>query len=220
MDPFNHNPRMLARISALIVWALVAATAVFWGLRLFVRAADAPAHAVPVAEASALRGDLSRMLGAAPALAALTTAAPDAGSRFRLLGVMAPKAAAAGASPSTHGVALIAVDGKPAKAYSVGARLDGELVLQSVSLRTATLDRGQGTLPVTLELPPLPPPATGTLPATGTAVPLVTAPPPTPIPPTVLPEMQLPPAAVPVPPVPRASGLVQRPARDPGSLTQ
>ena len=219
MDPFNHNPRMLARISALIVWALVAATAVFWGLRLFVRAADAPAHAVPVAEASALRGDLSRMLGAAPALAALTTAAPDAGSRFRLLGVMAPKAAAAGASPSTHGVALIAVDGKPAKAYSVGARLDGEMVLQSVSLRTASIGRAQEASFMTLELPPLPPPSTGTLPLIGSPVPLVSPAPVTPMASTVLPEMQPPSPALPVPPVPRAPGLVSRP-RDPGSLTQ
>jgi general secretion pathway protein C len=68
-------------------------------------------------------------------------------------------------------VALIAVDGKPAKAYAVGARLDGELVLRSVSLRTASIDTGQGQPPVLLELPVLPSPSTGILPPIVSAVP-------------------------------------------------
>jgi general secretion pathway protein C len=221
VDWFNHNRRMLARFSALLVWALVAATAVFWGLRLLVRSADAPAHAVPVGEAVALRSDLSRMLGAAPAPVAAAVITPEAGSRFRLLGVMAPKAKGANAVPSAQGVALIAVDGKPAKAYAVGARLDGELVLQSVSLRTASIGPAKGTSAVMLELPPLPPPATGTLPAIGSPVPLVAAPPPAATPPPVgLPAVPVPapPVTAPLPPA-RASGLPP-PAREAGSLTQ
>ena len=39
---------MLARLTAFVVWALVAATAVFWGLRLLVRPQAAPAYAVAV----------------------------------------------------------------------------------------------------------------------------------------------------------------------------
>jgi general secretion pathway protein C len=156
---------MLARLSAFVIWALVAATAVFWGLRLFVRAPAAPAYAVPVGDTAAVRGDLTRLLGSAP-VAAPVAAAPQAASRFKLLGIVAPKYASTSAAPSTHGVALIAVDGKMAKAYPVGARLDNDLVLQSVSLRTVSIaSTAQGAPTITLELPPPAAAATGTLPA-------------------------------------------------------
>ena len=156
---------MLARLSAFAIWALVAATAVFWGLRLFVRAPLAPPYVVAVGDAGAVRGDLSRLLGRAPvAPAADTAAAPEAASRFRLFGIVAPKSAltADSASVST-GVALIAVDGKMPKAFAVGSRVDGDLVLHSVSLRTASIAAGQGTPTITLELPRPAAAATGTL---------------------------------------------------------
>jgi len=165
---------MPARLSAFVIWALVAASATFWGLRLLVRAPAAPVHAVSVAVAPVARGDLTRLLGALPVAATSAVTAPELSTRFRLTGVMAPK------PPGTHGVALIAVDGKQARAFNVGARVDGELVLQSVSLRSAAIGPVQGTPAVVLELPPLPPPATGTLtptpglappPATSVAVP-------------------------------------------------
>jgi general secretion pathway protein C len=182
---FHDNRRMLARLCAFVIWALVAATAVFWGLRLVVAAPVAPAHAVPVGETAALRGDLSRLLGSAPVATAAAVAAPEAASRFRLIGVMAPRAAAASAAEGS-GVALIAVDGKPAKAYAVGARLDGEVMLQSVSLRAASIAMGPGQASVLLELAPLAAPATGTLsalPSTSAVVapaPIVAPPPPPP----------------------------------------
>ena len=161
---------MLARLSAFVIWALVAATAVFWGLRLWARPADAPSYTVPVGDVAVARGDLSRLLGATPAAAAAVVAAPEMASRFRLIGIMAPKAAAASAQPG-QGVALIAVDGKPPKAFVVGSSLDANLVLQSVSLRTASIGPAQGAAAVTLELPPLVAAATGTLPALGSGAP-------------------------------------------------
>jgi general secretion pathway protein C len=155
---------MLVRVCAFVIWALVAGTVVFWGLRLMVRAPQAPAHVVAVSSDVAVRADLSRLFGAAPvATAAAGPAAPEASSRFRLLGVMAAKADRR-ADATGQGVALIAVDGKPARAYAVGARLDTDLVLQSVSLRTASIGPAQGAASVKLEIPPLPAPATGTLP--------------------------------------------------------
>lgn len=171
---------MLARLCAFVIWALVAATAVFWGLRLFVAAPAAPAHAVPVGETAVLRGDLSRLLGSAPVALAAAVGTPEAASRFRLIGVMAPRAVAASAVNGA-GVALIAVDGKPAKAYAVGARLDGEVMLQSVSLRAASIAMGPGQAPVLLELAPLPPPATGTLPALLPQGQALASPPPAPL---------------------------------------
>ena len=170
---------MLARVSAFVIWALVAASAVFWGLRLSVAAPQAPQNTVAVGDTGALRGDLARLLGAAPVQLASAAPTPESASRFKLIGVMAPKAGKAVVG-GEHGVALIAVDGKPAKAFAVGARLDGELMLRSVSLRTASIAPASGESPFVLELPPLPPPATGTLPAFGGAgaqpVPLVVGP--------------------------------------------
>jgi general secretion pathway protein C len=160
---------MTARLSAFVIWALVAATAVFWGLRLLVRAPSAPAYVVPVGDVSAVRGDLTRLLGAAPVATATAIPAADANSRFRLFGIMAPKVSSG--EVSGHGVALIAVDGKMPKAYAVGARLDGDLMLQSVSLRTVSIGAGQGAPAITLELPPPAAAATGKLPGGGTPVP-------------------------------------------------
>ena len=150
---------MLARLSAFAVWALVAAAAVFWGLRLFVRAQPAPSYAVAVGESAAQRGDLGRLLGVTPREAAApAAAAPELASRFKLLGIMAAR------PPATAGFATIAVDSRPARTYAVGAALDGDLVLQSVSLRAAAIGPKQGSPALTLEIPLLPAPATGTLP--------------------------------------------------------
>jgi general secretion pathway protein C len=194
---------MVARISAFVIWALVAATAVFWGLRLLVRAPAAPSYAVAVGDASAVRADLSRVLGSAPVTAAAAVAAPEASSRFKLIGIMAPKGAQAAVAPASTGVALIAVDGKPPKAFVVGSQLDGDLVLQSVSLRTASIGPAQGAASVKLELPALPAAATGTLApsssgsSTGMPAP---APAPVALPQPVSPRPGLVPAPAPMPP--------------------
>ena len=153
---------MLARLCAFVLWALVAATAVFWGLRLLVRAPAAPPAAVVAGDAASPRVDLTRLLGAVPVALAVPVTQVDANARFRLLGIMAPKPSATGPA---HGVALIAVDGKLPKAFRVGATVDGDMLLQSVSLRSAALGGARGGPGFTLELPPLPGAATGTLPA-------------------------------------------------------
>ena len=158
---------MLARLSALVIWGLVAASAVFWGLRLVVRAPTAPANTVAVADAGGERGDLTRLWGAAPVEAPVAELAPEMAARFQLVGVMAPRASAATSARRPQGVALIAVDGNPPKAFAVGSALDTDLVLQSVSLRTASIGPARGDTALKLELPALPPPTTGTLPVAG-----------------------------------------------------
>lgn len=153
---------MALRFIAFVIWAAVAASAMFWALRLGASSPVAPAHTVAVAAAAAPRGDLTRLFGAAPVR--------DAGSpnpivdtplssRFRLLGVAAPRQGG-----DLTGLALIAVDGKPARSYAVGKPVDGDLLLQSVHARGARLGAKGAAPQVTLELPLLPPPATGTLP--------------------------------------------------------
>lgn len=164
---------MPARLSAFLVWGLVTMTAVFWGLRLLVRAPQAPVHTVSVVDATPIAADLTGLLGAAPVVVSSTPAAPQLSARFRLTGVMADR------QPSGGGVALIAIDGKMPRAFRVGTPVDGELVLQSVSLRTAAIGPSRGTPAVVLELPLPVPAATGTLPSVsvqpGVAPPTVPA---------------------------------------------
>ncbi len=154
---------MSSRLFALLVWALVAASAVFWGLRVLVQPSPAPDRVSPVAETLVARGELSRLLGAAPVVAVAQAPVVAESSRFKLSGVMAPK------PPGTRGVALIAIDGKPPRAYRVGARVDAELVLRSVSLRSASLGAGGNGPAFVLDLPLPVPPATGQLPPLNAA---------------------------------------------------
>ena len=153
------------RAGAFAVWALVAAVALFWALRLGGSPLATPPHAKPVALDAAAAGDLARVLGGPPpASVAVQAAAPSAPGRFRLVGVAAPKVEGSGA-----GVALIAIDDKPARAFRVGAVVDGDTVLQSVQARLAELGPRGAPASVRLELPALPPPATGVPGAGGAA---------------------------------------------------
>ena len=157
---------MLSRLSAFVIWALVGGSTMFWGLRLTANPLQVPSHAIAVGDSATAHADLTRLFGATPVVAVATAAATEAASRFQLLGIIAPRARGT-AVPSHSGVALIAVDGKLPRAFTVGARVDDDLVLQSVSLRTASIGPAQGARSVLLELPALPPPATGVLPAAG-----------------------------------------------------
>jgi general secretion pathway protein C len=192
----NDNSPMFARLSSFVIWALVAGTTMFWGLRLFVRPSLAPPSLVALNDATAGRGDFAKLFGGeeVPVLAAAAVV-PES-TRFKLIGVMAGKAAAAGAL--TPGLALIAVDGKPARTFAAGARVDDQLVLQSLSLRTVSLGPAQGPASFVLEVPPLTAATTGTLPPPSNG--LVQSPVfPPPLPP-VTPMAPQPPAMAPVQP--------------------
>lgn len=183
---------MTARWLAFTVWAAVAASAVFWGLKFFVRAAPAPAHAGVTPPTVVLKGDLTRLLGADPPPKAAEEAPEVAESaRFQLVGVVSPRGTAA----PGQGVALIAIDGKPARAYKVGAVVDGTQVLQSVQARGAAIGPRGGPAAIALEIPPVPPAATGSLP---TAVSGEVGAPPGARPPSALPPV-LPPVRPPMP---------------------
>ncbi|MDE2368373.1 MAG: hypothetical protein KGN16_05320 [Burkholderiales bacterium] len=177
---------MSTRWWTLIVWALAAASAAFWGLRLFVTP-HALAVPAPLAQTAVVaRTDLTRLLGVDAPPPQAVEAAADA--RFHLVGVVAPR----GNSAAAQGLALIAIDGKPARAYRVGAVVDGQNVLQKVGPRDASLGPRGGAALVALNIPPPAPAATGTmpgampgLPSQPGAVPVYT-PPPTPAPPQVM----------------------------------
>ena len=147
-----------ARWWTLVVWALAAAGALFWGLKLFVKAPAVPAHTQLAESANLARGDLSRLLGA-DEVAQAPTLAPEPGldARFQLIGVVSARSPMA----AREGVALIAVDGKPPRAYRVGALVEGQNILQTVNARGATLGPRDGAALVALNLTPPAPPATG-----------------------------------------------------------
>lgn len=145
----NMQSRWAVAGTTFLLWALVAASAVFWGLRMSSRSGAAPlAPAVTRAPAAADPLAVARLLGASPAAtAAAAPAAPALASRLMLVGVVAGAA-------SQKGVALISVDGKPAKPFRVGAAIEEGVVLQSVQGRRAVLAQGgDGQSVLTLELP-------------------------------------------------------------------
>ena len=151
-----------------MVWALVAASGLFWALRLFVVPAPVPPRTTVASNAPAVGGDLTRLFGVdAPPPTPQAAVESPAESRFQLIGVVAaqPRGAA------REGVALIAVDGKAPKAFRVGAVVEGQTILKSVAARGATLGTRDGATPVNLTLNPLPPAATGTLPGAEGAEP-------------------------------------------------
>ena len=161
----DHNRRMVSRLFALLVWALVAGSLVFWGLRLLARPAPSSQAAVVASELTTVQGDLSRLFGVAPVAATVEVVeapAPDPRDRLILAGVMAPK------RPSDQGLAVISVDGNPSRVYRVGALIEGEWLLREVSLRTATLASAgranDAAATFVLEIPLVTAAATGVLP--------------------------------------------------------
>ncbi|MBV8379910.1 MAG: hypothetical protein JO369_03990 [Paucibacter sp.] len=134
---------MFARLSAFLVWGLLAACLVFWAMQLLAT----PLHAsAQVAAASPLQqAGLDRLFGAnAPA----AIAAQPGQERFVLLGVVAPRAVA---QRDREGLALISVDGQ-ARTVRLGGVVDGDLRLIGVEPRAAHLGH-DGTTQMTLQLP-------------------------------------------------------------------
>jgi general secretion pathway protein C len=140
------SPRLVLPAATLLVWGAVAFSALTWGLRWSATGAPpsnatAAVQALPEVDASAA----ARSLGAVSVQAA---AAPTLASRFQLLGVMT-------AGPNA-GAALIAVEGKAAKPYRLGAVVGDGLVLQSAQGRRVSLGVAvDGPSALVLELPAL-----------------------------------------------------------------
>lgn len=141
--------KYVLRIVTLVLAALVALSVSFWVLKMMQGASTTAAPATlaaatpsdPKALARALGGGISPTTQAAPALSS---------SNLILQGVIA--------HGTQRGAALIAVNGKPAKPFVVGAAVDADWVLQSLSTRSATLKNAAGTAGErVLELPPLKP---------------------------------------------------------------
>ncbi len=138
------SPRLVVGATTLVVWALAAGSALYWGLR----ASGAQGQAVPpvagVGQAITVDTDVvARALGAmGPTSGA--SAAPDVVSRLSLRGVV---------THDGRGAALISVGEKPAKPFRTGAEVEGGWSLKSVSPRAAVI--ASGTREATLHMPAL-----------------------------------------------------------------
>ena len=145
----NSHSKWGVRLGTLALWAAAGASVVFWGMRLSAPASGTPAPVVLATPAAPDALALARLLGAAPSAPGAAPAAPVASlsSRFALIGVLSGRRSGGGA-------ALIAVDGKPAKPFRVGAEVDQGLVLQTLGPRQAQLGGSlDGPATLTLDMP-------------------------------------------------------------------
>ena len=133
------------RLTSLLVWAVVAYSAVVFALQW---EGGVPVDTLVVgSEQKQVLSDVdalsvSKALGAAP----MQSASANLASRFVLVGVM-------DGGPS-QGVALISVDGKPAKPYRLGQTVSDGLVVVGTGPKKAELGPQMGVASsLVLELP-------------------------------------------------------------------
>ncbi|RZI81296.1 MAG: hypothetical protein EOP38_19745 [Rubrivivax sp.] len=154
---------MASRILALLIWAAVAASLAYWGLKWLAQPTSVPANATAVYLDNAARGDMRKLLTGPAAVADPATPDPSAASvlagRIKLLGVVAPRQ-----EGDRGGLALLSVDGKPPRAIRAGGSVDGDMVLLAVTQRGAEIGPAAGPAAVKLDLPLLPAATTGSLP--------------------------------------------------------
>jgi len=134
-----------SRLTSLLVWAVVAYSAVVFALQWgggvpvdAVVAGSEQKQVLPEVDALAV----SKALGAAP----VQSASASLASRFVLVGVMD--------GGPTQGVALISVDGKPAKPYRLGQTVSDGFVVVGTGPKKAELGPQLGAASsLVLELP-------------------------------------------------------------------
>ncbi len=148
------------RVVAFFLWMLAALSASFWlmktiGLSETPVRADAIAAPTPAVNTA----DLLRVLGpgiqAGPSPIVSTPQVPDPGIKMQLLGVVTGR--------KNAGIALIALEGQPARPFRVGSKIGETYRLDRVTTRSATLAAADGAASITLEL--------GTLGSTNSAGP-------------------------------------------------
>ena len=110
--------RLAVGLPTLLLWALLAGSALWWWLRAGqpVAPPQAPVAGGAPAALTVDSAQVARALGATAAAPAAPAAAPELGGRLALKGVV---------THGGQGAALIALDGKPARPLRVGALLEG-----------------------------------------------------------------------------------------------
>jgi general secretion pathway protein C len=138
---------MSASRPVILVWTLVLGSALSWAYTLTRTAEAAPAAAPAALAPVAAPADLVRLLGSDPVAVPVETLPPPvATTRMQLIGVISPGAQGG----ARGGLALIALNGQPAKVYRVGMVVDGNSVLQAVEARGAKLGPKGGPTQIAL----------------------------------------------------------------------
>jgi general secretion pathway protein C len=131
-----------------VLCAALAASTVYWALRLTQRGNHSdlvPAVALSSAYAAVDTSSVARALGAPVAAASPSGPTGGATARFALKGVVAG---------AQGGAALIAVDGKPAKPYALGAEVASGYRLHALGARHAMLGEAESAkATIRLDLP-------------------------------------------------------------------
>ncbi len=147
---------MSSRWTGFFVWALVAASTAFWGIKIFAATRPVPLEA-QAPQVVASNGPMVRLFGAVVVPTVAAPVVPPQSTRFQLVGVIAPPGA------TRSGFAIVSLDGQPAHTWRVGATIDGNTTLLSVSKRGAEFGPSGGPTEFTLQLPEPAAAETGTL---------------------------------------------------------
>ena len=148
---------MSSRWTGFFIWALVAASAAFWTIKIFAATRPVPPGA-QAPQVVAANGPMERLFGAVLVPTVAAAAVHPESERFQLVGVIAPPSGVAQA-----GYAIVAIDGQPARTWHVGSLLDGNTTLLSVTKRGAEFGPSGGPTAFALQLPEPAAAETGTL---------------------------------------------------------
>jgi general secretion pathway protein C len=134
----------LARIVSVLLFAALCAIVAGWALQLLApRAPIAPAGAVAQVQGPPDLSAAGQLFGGVPRPQdTLVQAAP---SNIQVTGVLAS---------GDRGVALLAIDGRPAKPFAVGEPVSDGMTVRSVAADAVELERGSGGVPMRLAAPP------------------------------------------------------------------
>lgn len=135
----------LARIVSVLLFAALCAIVAAWALALLApRPPIAPAGAVAASQGPVDLSAAGQLFGGVPQAASVATVA--APSNIQVAGVLATEG---------RGVALLVVDGRPAKPFAVGEVVSDGLHVRSVSADAVELSRGGASeSPMRLAAPP------------------------------------------------------------------
>ena len=148
-QPSLSAPGLVPALAAGVLWLAAGLSAGYWVLLAWGRSPVTPVAAAPSQPVGSDTAAVARALGAAAPVVAAEAPAPLAASaRYRLLGVVD--------QAGRQGAALIAIDSQPPRPYTLGAALEGGLVLQSVDrlgVKLGASSTGPATVELTLPLP-------------------------------------------------------------------
>ena len=208
--------RWAPHLAATVLFAALCGIATYWGLQLFApRMAIAPAGSLVDWQKAPDLAAASRLFGLPPS-AVQARRATAVASNIKVIGV---------AASSQRGSAILSVDGKPAKAFLAGDKIDDHATLVEVRPEVVIIEQAGGR--VELPTPDRPDPAllsagpaaAGSAPSAAAPVAGVpVAPRLPPVPPRPVPPAPPPPAAVPQAAAPAATE--PPPAQPPAELQQ